>query len=391
VIGHEEYRRVTHREQHFRRAFAEVFRSRSFLFLGSGLAEPYFLDLFGEIIDYYGASPHPHFAFAADDDRLDEDFLRVRYGIQVHRYGRYESLPRLRDRLAERINGWPGSGETWSFPLAGSKPATPRLLRITTDLIEASETATVLSGSYDEDRNLYFSEQIAALGEPLLESKPAVEDAFVARSDLTPVAAGIGWVFDEQADPPWRRDIAKIRRATKDALRWATQTLGRREIRFQLLSAGQSRHFPARFSLLSMLAGVREWLRDDSRGEPLTVVIHVLDAPLQRELRAGSVPVAEALASDLIPFSVIIDETGVSGAALGLPVNIIARDGAGLQDVLGHVGFLPDDMSEWTVSVEPSARPREAAKSAEMVANPTLSALAVTFGSAIRIRRARGS
>ena len=37
VVGHEEYRRVTYRALHFRRAFAEVFRQRSLLFLGAGI------------------------------------------------------------------------------------------------------------------------------------------------------------------------------------------------------------------------------------------------------------------------------------------------------------------------------------------------------------------
>ena len=51
VVGHAEYRRTTNREPHFRRCFAEVFRNSSFLFLGAGLAEPYFLNLFDEIIE----------------------------------------------------------------------------------------------------------------------------------------------------------------------------------------------------------------------------------------------------------------------------------------------------------------------------------------------------
>ena len=43
VVRHAEYRRAANRVPHFRRRFAELFRTRSLLFLGSGLAEPYFL------------------------------------------------------------------------------------------------------------------------------------------------------------------------------------------------------------------------------------------------------------------------------------------------------------------------------------------------------------
>ena len=44
-MGHDEYRRVTYRDIHFRRAFAEVFRHRSLLFLGSGIRETYLQEL----------------------------------------------------------------------------------------------------------------------------------------------------------------------------------------------------------------------------------------------------------------------------------------------------------------------------------------------------------
>ena len=62
VVGHQQYQRVINAEEHFRRAFAEVFRRRSLLFLGSGLLEDYLVNLFGEIIHYHGPGPHPHFA-----------------------------------------------------------------------------------------------------------------------------------------------------------------------------------------------------------------------------------------------------------------------------------------------------------------------------------------
>ena len=59
VIGHDEYRRVTNRAPQFRRCFAEVFNTRSFLFLGSSLKEDYFLNLFGEVLDLCGPSAFP--------------------------------------------------------------------------------------------------------------------------------------------------------------------------------------------------------------------------------------------------------------------------------------------------------------------------------------------
>jgi SIR2-like domain len=67
VVGHADYRRVASRAEGFRRTFAEVVRRRSLLFLGSGLAESYLLDLFGEIIELYGRAAHPHYAVARRD------------------------------------------------------------------------------------------------------------------------------------------------------------------------------------------------------------------------------------------------------------------------------------------------------------------------------------
>ena len=59
VVGHAEYRTVANRAPHFRRCFAELFRTRSFLFLGSGLSEPYFVSLFDEIIELTGPPVRP--------------------------------------------------------------------------------------------------------------------------------------------------------------------------------------------------------------------------------------------------------------------------------------------------------------------------------------------
>lgn len=85
VVGHEEYRRVTFREAHFRRTFAEVLRTRSFLFLGSGLAEHYILDLLSEVQEIYGPGGHLHYAICASGT-VDVDFLLREFQIAVLEY-----------------------------------------------------------------------------------------------------------------------------------------------------------------------------------------------------------------------------------------------------------------------------------------------------------------
>ena len=75
VIGHSEYRTVTHKYPHFRRAFAHLYRTRSLLFFGSGIADAYFLGLFDEVVELTGQPEHPHYALLPEGS-VDPAFLR---------------------------------------------------------------------------------------------------------------------------------------------------------------------------------------------------------------------------------------------------------------------------------------------------------------------------
>jgi hypothetical protein len=65
---------------------------RALLFLGSGLADRYLLDLFSQVIELYGPTSHPHFAIAVRGE-LDVEFLRRHFGIWVHEISTYDDLP----------------------------------------------------------------------------------------------------------------------------------------------------------------------------------------------------------------------------------------------------------------------------------------------------------
>ena len=110
VVGHADYRRVALRSEGFRRTFAEVFRQRSLLFVGSGLTDRYLLDLFGQIVELYG----PGSASA----------LRHLLGRPGHR----RPPPELRD-LGARDRVVPGAARRRQAGAdLGSRPA-PRLPR----------------------------------------------------------------------------------------------------------------------------------------------------------------------------------------------------------------------------------------------------------------------
>jgi hypothetical protein len=110
VVGHQQYQHAINSSQSFRRAFSEVFRRRSLLFVGSGLAESYFVNLIAETLFSLGPSGQPHFALFCDADlerHLDPDFLAVRLGITPIRYGKtYADLPDALEALAHEGAGY---------------------------------------------------------------------------------------------------------------------------------------------------------------------------------------------------------------------------------------------------------------------------------------------
>ena len=125
VIGHEEYRRVTFTEPWYRRAFSEVFRRRSLLFLGSGLADPYLLDLFGQVIELTGPNPLPHFALVPEGE-VDVDFLTRRLGITPIVYSHHGEVPEFVDALRRKIEGELPRVSHWSYAFGEPRRGEPR-------------------------------------------------------------------------------------------------------------------------------------------------------------------------------------------------------------------------------------------------------------------------
>lgn len=119
VVGHAEYRQVAHRAPHFRRCFAQIFQSRSLLFLGSGLAEPYFRALFDEIIELTGPPSRPHFAVVPEGS-VDPDFLRSQYHILCHLYAKdqHQEVTDLLDEFTRLVRENRPRPSSWSFHIA---------------------------------------------------------------------------------------------------------------------------------------------------------------------------------------------------------------------------------------------------------------------------------
>ncbi len=80
VVDPSEFDQAMRRTPHFRRAFAELYRSRSLLFLGFDLSQSHFRTLFDDIVGSGGVPRHLHHAFV-EEGTLDADFMRRRYRI----------------------------------------------------------------------------------------------------------------------------------------------------------------------------------------------------------------------------------------------------------------------------------------------------------------------
>jgi hypothetical protein len=125
VVGHAEYRRAAHRAPHFRRCFAELFRTRSLFFLGAGLTEPYFRALFDEIIELSGPPVRPHFAIF-EAGKLDPEFMREQYHILCRTYpeGRHDTVSEILQEFSRFICGKRARPHAWRYQVRSPAVAT---------------------------------------------------------------------------------------------------------------------------------------------------------------------------------------------------------------------------------------------------------------------------
>lgn len=390
VLGHEEYRRVTHMQQHFRRTFAEVYRRRSLLFLGSSVGEPYFLDLFGEVIEVFGSNPMPHYAFTNDD--LDDEFLRSRFNIIVIRYDEHHEIPAMLQALRDAVVSRSSRPTVWSYRLRseakGEAAASADLTIEDSPLPKpdpSSHECVALSAGLTEDNSLYltppfprYADEVDAgfrshaSGERLPDGPMFFSLAGAADAKPCPLVAIAAWTTWD------RRRLTFVRPGVRRALDWAAAN-GFAVMRLPLIGAGRTRHFHPRFSLMEIVRAFSEWRRDRANaGSPVRMVIHVVDQAAIRDLTSGTLNVLELLDSaDLRFWLEIVDGDRLERELL-------------IRDESDTVSELAADYSvnseAWEVEVEPRIAVDQAAIPVRE-APPTLRAIGVLPGSTLRFRR----
>ena len=374
VVGHAEYRRVALRSEGFRRAFGEVFRSRALLFLGSGLADRYLLDLFGQVIELYGPTSHPHFAIAVRG-RLDVEFLRRQFGIWVHEISAYDELP-------DAIGSLRGRG-SYPYRRFAFSVASRRLNVVTAPLPEqlTPSQCLVLSGggSTGPLRLSDWSRTLLARTAPVTGQPEFVQlrpDSFIwhlrtpasdrptplvlaARARLDPASprgrrlrpmapSSYARPITQEARGRLWRDVRLTRHVLREAMEVA-RAAGKTEVLSPILASGSLRTITPSHQLIEM---IRAWA-DCGVTDGVDLTIHAVDEVAATDLRSGRIDVERLLpAGDGSGAPETIDYWLEIAEPDGAVSRILMVDNPAepVREVLAGLGLAGDD---WLISVDP--------------------------------------
>jgi len=347
VVGHEEYRRVTYREPHFRRAFGEVFRARSFLFVGSGLKDVYVLELLGEVLELLGASANPNFAIVKRGE-VDPDFLHARFETLVVEYDDHAEVPDFLNTLVEAVDRESARIVRWSFSLtppvapldaSADPPATEDSLRPEVEIVRGrlprplpGECAAVSVGGAGTmaflgrgGRAFLFEMGVPQKGsldvrwpEEGTTGKRAFAVAY-RRHSPPDRANQSSWLVARVPDVPVylvrarteedEYSLGLIADAFEELLRAAVRD-GFSVLHTVLIASGgnetriatgradyHQRPYPAYYSLIQMIRAYARWRRGgDANG--LRIVIYVVDRSVAFELESGRLDITDLLGTD---------------------------------------------------------------------------------------------
>ncbi|MFL5309073.1 MAG: SIR2 family NAD-dependent protein deacylase [Myxococcales bacterium] len=399
VVGHDEYRRVTYRDIQFRRAFAEVFRQRSLLFLGSGIRETYLQELFSEILELYGPATRPHYAFIPKGE-VDPDFMLARFQIVVVEYkaGDHAEVTRRLDRLADAIEARPelppaNVPVSWSWGRIeagpGSWRSVPELEIVRGPLPEVpvdGECLAVSAGG--EVGKFFYSDKIREL-----LARWGVKAGTTPDTSISPY---LGLYRDKRVYAVRARSEKDLRRLTDvyDAsLALFEHAASRyRCIHLQLLGVGGSsateapayerRPFPERFSLVQTVLAWGEWRRRQPAGG-CRLMLHVISEPVYADLASGRIDVLELLSCRDVRFwAETVSSTGELERRL-----FQEMPDTPLRDVLRALNL---SANHWTVEVSPATsfdKLDKPAPLAQEYLDEPLRRLGVVPGSTLHFRR----
>lgn len=379
VVGHEEYRRVAFTAPQFRRAFAEVFRSRSFLFVGSGLSEQYFLNLFGEALEIYGPSPFPHYALVKKGS-TDPEFLRSRLNTFVYEYDDHADLPAVLDELLQTLEDRSALVRTWSYSVATSVRSHQD--RKATDI-------HIVRGRLPQPE----AHECLAVGVRLgKERKPVIEapeQALFKRMGCLPAVRNLEFPDGQEslrvADQPLylysisapegQPDLRHFSRAATDLLNRVDPndfTVIRTKLPFPERSGGGNfltklfpifanlsrllqREFPLRFWLMEIIRAYGAWRRGKGDQGLLELAVHLTDPGVLFDMTTGRIDPLELLMCDDLRFTVEIEHNAhtLVSESYQCEGKFTLRELAVVMGIL-HAKDTAAAARRWLVEVDPS-------------------------------------
>ena len=339
VLSHSEYRSVTHRMPHFRRCFAEVFRSRSFLFLGSGLTETYFRSLFDEVVELVGPSLHPHFALVKKGT-LDRDFMRAHYHTILIEYagdadGGHSMVGNFLTRLAETVESQRVRSQAWGWkvPQGNKKPG------VAVDSDDMTPDFTIVRATLPMARERLRDGDLIGISCGRKRRKNAPDLPLPGSNTKQALAKELGAAVSWKGDylvtwagsESWIRGIvardpsevnsrnARSPEAVYTAFReflQDAQANAAKVVFVQLLSAGSLNTFESWMSLVQMARAYGRWAKEQqAKGLlALKVVVHLYrNDEVVALMKGGYLDIAEHLAD--APMRFFIETIDTSGRA----------------------------------------------------------------------------
>lgn len=358
VVGYKQYRNATFNSLAFRSAFAEIFRSYSFLFVGSGLSEEYFRGLFGEITERHGNNPMPHFALFRKQDieenKIDHYLMHTRFNIISVYYesekDSYEGLVTTITKLKTAIEA--SRQKLWKF---GFKT------------FEQSLRA-------DNSRNAGLEISMSGISNPHKDECSVISAGLKGKPVLSHWGVDVIWQkfknynqhkFKNVQGTLWQysgsdifasaarrsnakrssrdnRDLRLICDAVIDILTYCNGKY--KQINIMLLAAGDKRAFPPVFSLVQMVKGYKSFQQKNKLLS--NVRIHVLDESVLFFLRRQPLEIEELLNSDEIRLNVQIQDENETER-----FQFFARPETTVADISGYCDIAAKN---WNVRILPS-------------------------------------
>jgi hypothetical protein len=317
VMGYLQYRDATYNNPTFRAVFSEIYRSYSFMFVGLGLSEDYFLGLFGETLEKFGRNPYVHCALFSEQDKniIDHQFLLKRLNIVSIFYPdedkneKFSGLPAALRTIREYIGQksaklWKARYGYMSVKELGP-PKTGLELEISFSPLEKpNKRECVLFSAGRKKDGL----KLSGLGEKaIIDYFGSYDNSLFKRINgsrcwrygQTNVYAALAR-NNEGATSRESRDLRTVQEAFRDAILELYPTYS--GIHCMLLSSGQHHTFPPNHSLVAMITGYREaiaeWEINNLDKKHCLTTIYIEDASVINYVRKHFLDIEDLMRCD---------------------------------------------------------------------------------------------